>query len=135
MLPIAIAKIFGLEKAKNSMMFLGSEIDEMKRTYISSDWIENVLNEIQKQLKTPADTIRRLAKAEGFTALTLEEKQWSLIDCSLNPQKWKWRDRSDKDKDTTLLQTEPNLIPFRLDKAVIECILKKPYHQLNREGK
>lgn len=35
---------------------------------------------------TPADDVRRRHKDQDFESLTLEEKQWTMLDQALNPE-------------------------------------------------
>ena len=46
--------------------------------------------EMSATVVSPAEDIRRRMKRDGFKILSLTEQQWSLLDQSLNPQKYEW---------------------------------------------
>ena len=46
--------------------------------------------EMSATVVSPAEDIRRRMKRDGFKILSLSEQQWSLLDQSLNPQKYEW---------------------------------------------
>eukprot|EP00957_Ditylum_brightwellii_P108234 8257781-Ditylum_brightwellii.AAC.1 len=77
-LPLAIAPIFSTEKAIEvaSMMSSNLTVDETT----DSNKIQTIKNKIALMAVTPAEKVRRLSRKEGLDSLTLEEKQFTLID-------------------------------------------------------
>lgn len=98
--------------------------------------------------KSPAEEVRERCKCYGFISLSLQEKQWSLLDRSLNPDKYVWFKeqeeaeqlktsvmRGDKLETISIGQGDitASLDNFRLEKQEIEHILKAPFAMLSRK--
>ena len=91
---------------------------------------------------TPAEEIRKHLRRDGWTMLSVQEKQWCLMDQALNPYKYEWL--REKREEMNAIRAEKGRPPkkekypahidaFRMSKVEIEYILGQPFSNLNRK--
>ena len=140
-IPSATASILGPGRATQVALHLNAPLN-LSSGNAGSRWqaISAVKNMITSTL-TPAEEVRKLYQREGLKALTLEERQWSMLDRCANPNKWEWlkikEDEEDKARELRGAKKKKRkynaaIEQFRIDKNEVDRIRETPFSKLQR---
>ena len=140
-IPAATASILGPGRATEVALNLNAPLN-LSGGSATSRWqaISAVKDMITSSL-TPAEEVRRLYQREGFKALTLEERQWSMLDRIKNEEKWGWlkikeeeEDRAREARGAKAKKRKYNaaIEQFRIDKSEIERVSETSFSKLQR---
>ena len=132
-LPLAVAAVFGDECGVRVANLCESHFDLERAmsarngaTASSTAAAAAAAEKIARLSSTPAEKVRRLARQEKtLSNLTMEEKNFCLVDRILNPSKWNWFDCDDDngDDDAAIPPSE----------SEIRRIKSTPFDQLRRK--
>ena len=86
--PAALAVTESVESATNAALELNSTL---QLTNAGSRWKKlAAVKSMLTSIMTPAEEVRKRHHAEGWETLVLEEQQWSVMDRTLNAEKYDW---------------------------------------------
>lgn len=86
-LPACMALLRSMSEATNIAILLNTTLDgKLSNSGISGAGAPPE----QQRVSTPADHVRRLYRSEGYNILSLEEKQFLVLDQAMVPHKYEW---------------------------------------------
>ena len=86
--PATLAVTESVESATNAALELNSTL---QLTNAGSRWKKlAAVKSMLTSIMTPAEEVRKRHHAEGWETLVLEEQQWSVMDRTLNAEKYDW---------------------------------------------
>ena len=140
-IPSATAAILGAGRATEVALALNAPLN-LSNAGASGRWqaVSAVKDMITSSL-TPAEEVRRLYQREGMKALTLEERQWSMLDQCASPDKWEWlrlkEEEEDKLRETRGARKKKRkynaaIEQFRIEKNEIDRVKETAFSKLQR---
>jgi hypothetical protein len=131
-LPLAVAAVFGNKFGVRVANLCESHFDLERAmsarngaTASSTAAAAAAAEKIARLSTTPAEKVRRLARQEKtLSNLTMEEKNFCLVDRILNPSKWNWFDCDDDNGDDAAMPPS---------ESEIHRIKSTPFDQLRRK--
>ncbi|GMH74329.1 hypothetical protein TrST_g7101 [Triparma strigata] len=141
-IPSATACVLGPGRATEVALALDAPLN-LGKASAGSRWaaLSAVKDQITSSL-TPAEEVRRLYQREGMKALTLEERQWCMLDKCANPEKWEWlkireeeEDRAREARGAKPKKRKYNaaIEQFRIDKSEVDRISETSFNKLQRK--
>ncbi|GMH66094.1 hypothetical protein TL16_g04355 [Triparma laevis f. inornata] len=141
-IPSATACLLGPGRATEVALALNAPLN-LGKASAGSRWaaLSAVKDQITSSL-TPAEEVRRLFQREGMKALTLEERQWCMLDQCANPEKWEWlkireeeEDRAREARGAKPKKRKYNaaIEQFRIEKSEVDRISETSFSKLQRK--
>ncbi|CAM9235500.1 unnamed protein product, partial [Ectocarpus fasciculatus] len=138
-LPACVALLRSLPEATNVAIQLNTSLDgKLSDATLASKGAGGASEE--QRVSTPADRVRRLYRSEGYNILSLEERQFLVLDKAMVPHKYEWEtEQLEEENLRRQEQGKRPKKPRKYDAAVeafrieIERILSQPFAALSRQ--